>query len=463
MSSQSLAPITENAEPAKPVPQAQLPVKIESRQIRHLAQSVQLEETGTSPLIRFTVLLSSLTCFLFIVWSGFTNVTEMAATSGQVIPVGAIKSVQQLEGGIVSHILVHDGQLVDKGQILVKMSPASGVSDLEQTRAREAALLLKAERLRAFAEGRKPDLSIVGRQFSQLVADNQAIYQSQIQAADAADAVIQTQIRQKKSDIALLEQQRQTLQQQVDTLVQEVKIRTDLASQRLITVMQLLDTKRELARVRGQMANTIGQSIVARDALAEAENRLIDQKANTRKLAMHDFSATVAELAQVQQSIGRLADRVSRLDVRSPVRGIVKGLSVENAGAVIQPGGLICQIVPIDRKLEITAKINPSDVGHLKIGQAVKVQVSAFDSERYGSVPGVLSAISASSFVDDKGKPYFKGTIQLNHDYVGNVPGLYRITPGMTVKAEIITGSKSLLSYLLKPVVDQINNSFHER
>ncbi len=463
MSTQSLAPVPEKEQVPQESPTAQLPVKIESRQIRHLAQSIQLEETGTSPLIRFTILLACLVVLLFIIWSAFTKVTELADTTGQVLPVGAIKSVQHLEGGIVSKILVHDGQLVDKGQILVKMSPAAGVSDLDQTRAREAALLLKAERLRAFAEGRKPDFSFVGKLFSQLVADNKAIYQSQIQAYDAASSVIKTQIRQKQSDIALLVEQKTTLQQQIDTLVQEVKIRQNLASQRLITVMKLLDTKRELARVRGQLSNTIGRTIVARDALAEAENRLTDQKANARKQAMSDFSSTVAELAQVQQSLGRLEDRVSRLDVRSPVRGYVKGLTINNTGAVIQAGGLICQVVPVDRRMEIAAKINPSDVGHLKIGLPVKVQVSAYESERYGSVPGVLTYISPSSFVDKKGKPYFKGTIMLKQDHIGDVPGRLEITPGMTVKAEIVTGSKSLLSYMLKPIVTQVHDSFHER
>jgi HlyD family secretion protein/adhesin transport system membrane fusion protein len=178
---------------------------------------------------------------------------------------------------------------------------------------------------------------------------------------------------------------------------------------------------------------------------------------------MDDLGVTINELAQVQESIGRLEDRVKRLEVVSPVRGIVKGLAVKNQGAVIQPGGQVCDVVPIEHDMKIDAKISTKDVGHLKIGQPVKVKVTTYDFARYGSVHGTLTKISASSFTDEKGNPFFKGVIELENNYVGATPGRFLIQPGMSVTAEIITGDKTLLQYMLKPIFTQVQQSFHER
>ena len=438
-------------------------VKQSSRQTRHLAQAIQLEESGTAPLIRIAMMVASIACLAFIVWAGLTQIDEMAAADGQVIPSGSIVTVQHLEGGLIEKILVHEGELVDKGQPLVRLSAAAPLSDLEQARAREAALLIKAERLRAFAEGRKPDFSTIGPGYERLIRDNQAIYQTQIQAEATERAVLQSQVEQKSSDLTLLEQQRKTLQDQVDALSEELRLRENLVKQHLVTLVQYLDTKREQARMRGELAKTIGQTMTARDALAEARNRLLDNTSTLRRQNMDDLSSVIGELAQVQEGIGRLEDRVNRLVVVSPARGYVKGMAVHNVGAVIQPGGLVCDIVPVGRELEVDAKVSTRDIGHLKPGQRVKVKVGTYDYSRYGGIQGALVRLSPSSFLDEKGNPYFKATIKLDQDYVGTVPGRYPVTPGMTVTAEIITGQKSLLQYMLKPIYTQMTSSFHER
>jgi HlyD family secretion protein/adhesin transport system membrane fusion protein len=462
--SQSLAKIPSDAQ--MPVPVAEggtTMVKQSSRQTRHLAQAIQLEESGTAPLIRFAMMIASGACLLFVLWAGLTRVDEMAAADGQVIPSGSIVTVQHLEGGLIEQIMVKEGELVDKDQPLVRLSAAASLSDLEQSRAREAALLIKAERLRAFAEGRKPDYSTVGPGYDRLIADNQAIYQTQVQAAETEGAVLKSQVEQKRSDLDLLEQQRKTLEDQVEALSEELKLRESLVEQHLVTRVQYLDTKREQARMRGELSKTLGQTVTARDALGEAEDRLLDHTSTLHKQTMDDLSTVIGELAQVQESIGRLEDRVNRLVVLAPARGYVKGMAVHNVGAVIQPGGLVCEIVPTGRELKIDAKVSTRDIGHLKPGQRVKVKVGTYDYARYGAVMGTLERLSASSFLDEKGNPYFKATITLDQDYVGDVAGRYPITPGMTVTAEIITGDKTLLQYMLKPIFTQMTSSFHER
>jgi HlyD family secretion protein/adhesin transport system membrane fusion protein len=178
---------------------------------------------------------------------------------------------------------------------------------------------------------------------------------------------------------------------------------------------------------------------------------------------MDDLSTVISELAQVQESIGRLEDRVKRLVLIAPVRGYVKGLIQHYSGAVIQPGGPVCEIVPADEEMTVDAKLDTKDVGHLVAGQRVKIKVGTYDPARFGFAWGTLKQVSANSFLDEKNKPYFKGIVTMDHDYVGDVPGKYRISPGMTVTAEIITGDKSLLQYMLKPIFTQLHESFHER
>ena len=457
-----IANISPPTPPAVKTP-APLPVKIGGRQARHLAQAIQLEESGTSPLIRFSLMLTSALCLVFFIWSGFTDVPEIASAEGSVVPAGQVIPVQHLEGGVVEAVLAQEGELVEAGQVLLKLSAASALSDLDQTRARDAALQLKAERLRAFVENRRPDFGIAGVGYGALAADNQAIYDSQIRAMDATRAVTQTQVQQKKSELAILQEQRSTLQEQVDALAQEVKLREDLYHHHLITVVQFLDTKRELSRMQGELARNLGQTLTAKESLAESENKLGDQEATLRKQNMDDLSTVISELAQVQESVGRLEDRVKRLVVVAPAKGYVKGLAQHYGGAVIQPGGSICEIVPVDKELTVEVKLDTRDIGHLIPGQKVKVKVQTYDPARFGFVWGTLRQVSANSFMDEKNKPYFKGVVGLEHDYVGHEPGKYRVAPGMTVNAEIMTGQKSLLQYMLKPIFTQLHESFHER
>ncbi|CAA7616065.1 HlyD family type I secretion periplasmic adaptor subunit [Magnetospirillum sp. UT-4] len=464
MTSQSLVNVPDSAKSAATADADKPPaIKQSSRVARHLAQAVQLEEGGTSPLIRFTMLTAGGACMAFVLWAALTTVEEVAVAEGEVVPVGAVQTVQHFEGGLVEEILVKEGDLVQADQPLIRLSAAQAMGDLDQTRAREITLLLKSERLRAFVEGRKPDFSFSGKGYEHLVADNLSIYQAQMQARETARAIILSQIEQKRSDLRLLEAQHVSLRQQADALREELKIRDHLVAKGLVTKIAHLDTKRETARAEGELARILGQTVTAREALAEMERRLLDNQSTLQKQSMDELGVTIAELAQVQESVARLEDRVNRLMVTSPVHGYVKGLTVHNPGSVIQPGGLVSEVVPVDNGLRIDAKIQPRDVGHVKLGQKVKIKVSTYDFARYGSIMGELTRVSASSFLNEKGEPYFKAAVKIEKTYVGDEPGVHVLRPGMTVQAEVMTGDKTLLQYMLKPIFTQIRQSFHER
>ncbi|MBC7905819.1 MAG: HlyD family type I secretion periplasmic adaptor subunit [Rhodospirillaceae bacterium] len=461
MTSQSLVPHKPDL-PAALEPAQRPMVKQSSRITRHLAQAVQLEESGTAPLIRFTMVMASVACLAFVGWAAVTHVDEVAVTEGEVVPTGSVQTVQHLEGGLIEEVLVKEGELVDRDQALVKLSPASALADLDQTRAREMTLLLKAERLRAFTDTRQPDFSF-GKGYERLVADNLSIFHGQVQSRDNGRSVTLSQIDQKRSDLHVLENQQSALRDQIGSLAQVLSMKEELVNKGLISRVNYLDTKREHSRLQGELTRTIGQTTTARDLLRETEQRLVDQQSTLHKQAMDELGVAVSELAQVQETIGRLEDKVKRLMVVSPVAGYVKGLTVRNVGAVIQPGGLLCEVVPVNREMKVEAKVLPRDIGHIKVGQPVKVKVTTFDFARYGAILGELQAISATTFLNDKGEPYYKAQVKLSQGYVGSDPALRVVTPGMTAQAEIITGDKTLLQYMLKPIFTQMQESFHER
>lgn len=467
MTSQSLTKVEKpDGTPAAAAGGARPSVKLSSRQTRHLAQAVQLEESGTAPLIRLTVFAAAIAVLGFLIWAGFTRIDEVALAEGAVVPSGSIQNIQHLEGGLVEEVLVSEGDLVEEGQVMLRMSPAAALSELEQTRAREMTLLLKAERLRAFAEGREPDFGFASEQYARLVVDNLAIHQTQIQARDGQRSVIQAQIEQKRSELRQLMGQHSTLQTQVDASAEELQMREELVGKGLVSRVVYLDNKREHARLAGELARIIGQTATAREALSETEHRLDDHQTTLHKQTMDELGVAVSELAQVQETIAKLEDRVRRLVIAAPVKGYIKGLAFKNTGAVVQPGALVTEIVPVDRELMIDAKVTTRDIGFVKPGMPVKVKVTTYDFARYGAVWGELVSTSASSFIDETGdgtQSYFKATIKLEQDYVGDVPGQFVITPGMTVQAEIITGDKTLLQYMLKPIFTQLRQSFHER
>lgn len=208
------------------------------------------------------------------------------------------------------------------------------------------------------------------------------------------------------------------------------------------------------------MAN---QQTRAEDAIREAENRLRSLDADLKQDAMKTLGLVEAELEEVTKSLAKVEAAAVRTVAFAPVRGVVKGLSVHTLGAVIEPGKVLMEIVPLDEEMEVEAVISPMDIFHLKEGQPVNIKVSTFDFSRYGSITGRLKTISATTFQTEKNESFYKVKVKLDRNYVGNDPALNLILPGMTVQTDIVTGEKTILQYLLKPMYVAANNAFHER
>ncbi|WP_299442018.1 HlyD family type I secretion periplasmic adaptor subunit [uncultured Rhodospira sp.] len=435
-----------------------------SRQARHMAQSIVLEESGPSALIRLALVMVCALVGALVVWAGLTTVKEVAHAPGSVVPSSSLQVVQHKEGGILRDVLVQKGQTVEAGQVLARLDPVEARSDLETLRTRLISLRLKAERLRAFAEDRAPDFSFAGAAYANLVADQRYILSLQQEEHAAARQVLRDQIATLDGETTLVENKIASLERQVDLVIQQREMRRELMVEGLGSRVTFLEVEREVERINGEINELTNQLALNDQSRKELSSRLAQLDATRRREALDQMGEVNAEINEVIQSLTAETDRLNRLEITAPVDGLVQDLKIRTPGAVLQPGDALMTLVPIDDVLIVDSRIQPRDVGHVRVGQEVTVKLSAYDFARYGSAEGVLTDVSPTTFLDEQtGQAYYKGFIELTRNYVGDVPGRNPILPGMTVDASIITGEKTILAYLLRPIYVSLSQAFQER
>ncbi len=423
---------------------------------RALTQSIALEESPLPHLLSRAITLLGILMIMFLGWASFTNIDEVATAQGQVIPTGYVQSIQHLEGGIVKEIMVHDGDLVEPGQPLFRLDDTSAAADLGQMQARQQALQLQASRLRNFT-GHKGD-----GDNKELTTDETAILSSMVVARDSQRNVLRAELSQKQKELQALQGTREALSKNIQLMEHENIIKQNLAAKGYGSQLMALESSRELNQMRGQLNETIAQENRAREAISEANSKLVSLNADLTQQAMKTLGDVEGELAEVDKTLDKYQGTASRTLITAPVRGIVKGLNVHTLGAVIEQGKVLMEIVPVNQELVIEANIEPSEIGHIKKDAPVNIKISAFDFARYGSVPGHVESLSATTFQNDKGESFYKARIKLDRNYAGHDSKANVILPGMTVTANIITGEKSVLRYLLKPIQIATEGAFHE-
>lgn len=430
------------------------------KQTRYLSQAVRLEEAVNPGVIRATITLISLAILTFIIWAAFTNINEVARTPGEVVPDGYQQVVQHLEGGMVKKINISEGQFVEKNTILLHLDESALQSDLNRAQSKQNSLEMQEERLRAYIENRKPNFSEMKNK--NLANDQEGFFAGMRTARDKEQEIIKKQILQKEQSIRTLQSELQTAKKNQIITKSIYEKRKTLEQKRYISTLKLLESERQLNEINGQVKGIENQVAVSQKEIEEYEVRLASLSARYLDEINEKLDQTLEEKIQNTEILQKLKERVERLDIRAPAHGIVKGLTINTVGAVIQPGQTIMEIVPLDKQLEVSIKIPPQHIGHLKIGQPVNVKFSTFDFSRYGSISGKLEKISATTFSSENGERYYQGTVILAHNYVGHDKNNL-IMPGMTAMADIITGEKTILEYLLKPVSRALKTAFTER
>jgi HlyD family secretion protein/adhesin transport system membrane fusion protein len=445
---------------------------------------LELEELRVHGLERAVVLGTGLFVAAALAWAALTHVPEVAVGRGDIAPAVAAAPVQHLEGGIVAEVLVDEGEMVEAGQPLLHMNDAAVQAELSQARLRLESLQLQASRLEAAADANIATIGLQGHQgttavasaqapgealtvppltVGQFAAPQRAALNSRLRALADRAAVLQEQVAQRRSDLATLAGQVAALQEQMALHAKELGIREDLARDGLTTRLSVLEARRLLMNAEAEHKRLSGQHASAQRALAEAEARIGELQSAAADEARQEAARVALEVAETAEVVRKLEDRAERVVLRAPISGVLRGLTVHRTGTVLQPGGMVAEIMPKDAPLVADVRLLPRDIGFIQVGQPVHLKVQAFDYTRFGTIEGTVERVSAGTFLDEQRQPYYRARVALSQQHVGHDPRLARLAVGMTVQADITTGTKTVLQYLLKPIYSAMAASFHER
>lgn len=431
--------------------------------LRHLNRSLLLEEIRLPALLRLSIGVLVLATLGFIVWAALTPLKELARTEGQVLPSGYTRLVQHLEGGLVEEILAHEGDYVQKGQLLMRLNGAGTTEDWRGQEALVLALQMQGERLRAYLDGRHPDFSAFGASPAQM-AEQRDMFEAARLARGSELSVIDQQVLEKQNTLSRLQQALRVSRSNLAIVGESRDMYNKLAESGYAAKLTLLKKQEDFNSSQGQVSDLAHQIDEAQHGLAEFRQRRAVTAAQQRENAYSELHKVDADLAQALEDMKKREARVGRLDVTAPVDGYVKGIKLTTIGAVVPSGQTLMEIVPADETLMVEAQIPPELVGRVVVGQPVEIKVDSYDYVRFGTIPGTLKMISATTFVDEgRRKEYYKGRIQLQRNYAGHDTKAHKVIPGMTVDADIVTGEKSILAYLLKPIRTAMSASMTEQ
>ena len=438
--------------------------KISRRDLAYLTREEALEQVAPS---RFALMAALTTLALLVAavfWSSQVSITSVATADGEVVPSGDERVVQHLEGGIVQGLRVSDGSIVEEGDVLITFDPTLRRAELDQIRAREAALTIRERKLRAQVAGSVVvDYSDYAAEYPDLVEEATISLLANRERVAGEIAVLEAQIEQRKGSVDIFRQQANSLADQEKLVTEVAELRRDLFEKGIESRVNYIAAQLEQSRVQGALTEARVSQQQARISIQEAENQIRELELNERSNAMAELSTVLAELAEVRESKERLEDRVSRLQVVAPVGGVIHRMQVNTPGAVVEPAQILLTVVPLDEDIVVESQILPKDIGHLEVGQEARVTVSGFDARRYGVVTGTLDQVSATTYATEDGTTYFKGRIVLDEQTIKSSDIEHRIVPGMTVTSDVSIGEQTLLEYLTRPVYVALQSAFSER
>ncbi len=403
--------------------------------------------------------------FLFLLlWAHFAVVDEVTRGDGKAIPSSKLQKVQNLEGGIVKELYVHEGQVVDVGAPLIRLDETRFSSNVSETEADRQALLLHVKRLSAEIDGTVLEFPEDIVELSpQLVASERALFESRQQQLKDEVGGLQEQLVQRQQELREFISKQGQYRSSLALLRQEIAMSEPLVAQGAVSQVEVLRLKRAEVESLGQL-NATGLAIPrAESAIKEVERKIDETLGRFRSDALKELNETQTELSKIRATGKALDDRLERTLVVSPVRGIVKQLLVNTIGGVIQPGSDLVEIVPLDDTLLVEARIRPQDIAFLHPGQEAVVKFTAYDYTIYGGLQAKLEQIGADTVTDEEGNSYYVIKLRTDKSYLGHPENPLLIIPGMVASVDIITGKKSVLSYLLKPILRAQAEALRER
>lgn len=402
---------------------------------------------------------------LFVVlWANFAIVDEVTRGEGKAIPSSRLQKIQNLEGGIVAELFAREGQIVEVGDPLLRLDDTRFASNVGETEADRLALTARVERLTAEVEGRDLMMSdSVMRDAPSLANSERALFESRRDQLRDEIGGLEEQLAQRRQEVREMSSKQEQFRSSLSLLRKEIEMSEPLVASGAISPVEVLRLKRAEVESRGQLDATTLALPRAHAAIKEIESKISETRGRFRSEALTQLNEARTELSKLESTGKALEDRVRRTLITSPVRGVVKQMLVSTIGGVIQPGSDMVEIVPLDDSLLIEAKVRPQDIAFLHPGQEAMVKFSAYDFTVYGGLKAELEHISADSITDEEGNSFYLIHLRTDKSHLGTDEKPLLIIPGMVATVDIITGHKSVLSYLLKPIIRARAEALRER
>ena len=428
-----------------------------------LATPIEFEEQRGFRSSRKTMRVIVGLATVALIWAGVTPIRELSLARGQLIPASQIRPLQHLEGGIVEQILMKEGQVVEQDQPLMRLQTVMAESELAALKSRAHNLILQKERVDALIAGRPANFTPFKSASSEQLADHRQLYQARLDHRLKERTLLIARVAQRKSELAAMEQDIVGQRKLVEITKEQLEMRRSLVAGGSVSRRQVLESEAVHEQARGVVVNTEGRMATLAETLREAEAALAEADALASKLWSEEQTKTASELAEVQESIKKQSDKVERLTIRAPTRGKVHQVLQRSVGEVVRPGELIARIVPLDDALVAEVFVKPEDIAAVKIGNKAELKVTAYDFGKYGKVSGHVAAISPTTVENDDKRSYYRVLISFYADRSDRYAAEWHLRSGMAVDAEIISGSKSLMQYVLKPINRGLDTAFSER
>ncbi len=397
-----------------------------------------------------------------LLWAHFAILDEVTHGEGKVIPSSQVQVVQPLEAGIIAAIEVKEGQKVQAGMPLLRIDDVGLSSLLGESKQKRMALAARKMRLEAEATGHEP--SFAGLDVDRLIIDAEmALFRARQASLNEEIAVIEQQLAQRRLEQTEITMRLNETKATAAYAQRELELGRDLQRRGAYPEMELLRLERQYRTEQRDIAVLQASLPRTEAAIKEAAAKLQTAILTFKSRASEGLAESNATLAVTEESLRAAEDRVRRTTMRSPVNGIVNKLVVTTIGGVVRPGESIVEIVPLDDNLLVEARVRPQDVAFIRSGQAASVKVTAYNYTVYGDLPAKVERIGADTIPDEKGNPYYRVILRTNRNYLGTEADALPIIPGMIVTADIQTGRKSVLDYLLRPIQVVRQEALRER
>lgn len=407
---------------------------------------------------------------VFGLWAAIAPLDSAAVSPGTIILDSNRKTIQHLEGGIIEDILVKEGQTVKEGEVLIRLNPTAAQARFDQLQgqydvlqATEARLIAERDELEAIAFPQGLLDRAEKKEVGDILESQRQIFDSRQAAVKGQLKVLNQRIKQLQEEITGMEAQVASADSQIELLNQEITVVSDLLKKGNALRPRLLALQRTAAELTGRRGEYNANIARANQNIAEAEFTKINQTNDYRNKIVSELKDTQVQLADIQERLRATQDVVKRVEITSPADGIVTGLNVHTVGGVITPGEKLLDIVPTHDKLVVEAQVSPLDIDVVHIGMPARIRLSAYKTRKLRNIEGKVIYVSADRFVDQRsGMGFYTARIEVNEDDLAELKGV-ELTPGMPADVMIVTGSRTLLSYLVDPLSDAFAHAFREQ